>query len=638
MNESNQAAAAIIGGQDDLAELSVGDPEERERRAIEHAVDGWWAQSLVNRESRLAWWRQARFGCFIHCGVYSLTGGRWKGEKSRGYAEHLMRSKKIGLKEYRESLIDKFNPEHFDAEKWVRLIKSAGMKYLVITAKHHDGFAMYPSDQYPYDIRMTPFKRDPLLELKEACARHGIKYGFYYSHAFDWEHPDAPGNDWEYSNPGGDLRLYEGEGKLWFSKHPELLPRVAAGYVDKKAIPQILELITNYNPDILWFDTPHKLPLSENLRILEAVREADDRVVVNGRLAAGRGFATFADYVNTADRALEIFPCESDWESIPTTNESYGYSMDDDSHKPASAFIRLLAKSAARGGNMLMNLGPKGNGEIDVRDMPILREVGEWLAVNGDSIYGTSRSPLEVQQWGESTRNANVLYLHVFEWPPDGDLALGGLMNHIRKAWLLSDKDKKPLDAKRLNYYDWLIRLPLQAPDKTDSVIVVETDGEIRAHPGRLLSEKGINVLRSFDAAASQGIGYGDGKKGNDYIRNWTCTNQRVMWKIRSNHLAKYRLALTYGTAGGADAGVVRIAIGARSFEEPVNLTKDPRETASIELEVAISAGEHDLSIVPVRIDGKELMRLYSATLTPVAIGNQTRSGFAEHDNTDVGE
>jgi hypothetical protein len=399
-----------------------------------------------------------------------------------------------------------------------------------------------------------------------------------------------------------------------------------------------LELISNYKPDLLWFDTPHKLPLSENLRILEAIREADDRVVVNGRLAAGRGFATFADYVNTADRALEIFPCEADWESIPTTNESYGYSMDDDSHKPASAFIRLLAKSAARGGNMLMNLGPKGNGEIDVRDIPILREIGAWLAVNGESIYGTSRTPLDVQQWGESTRSASLLYLHVFEWPPDGELAVGGLMNHIRKAWLLSDQNQKPLDAERLTYCDWLIHLPKQAPDKTDSVIVVEADGEIRVHSGRLLSEKGINVLRSFDAEASQGIGYGDGKKGNDYIRNWTCTNQRITWKIRSNQAATYRLALTYSTASAEDTGIARVSIGNQTFEEPVRPTKEPRVTASIELEAAISAGEHDLSIVPVRIDGKELMRLYSVTLTPVSISDQKRDGLAECDITDAGE
>jgi alpha-L-fucosidase len=612
--------------------------DDQDRQAIQHALDGWWPRSLVNRENRLAWWREARFGCFIHWGVYSITGGRWKGEKSQGYAEHLMRAKKISLKEYKEAFIDRFNPAHFDAEAWVRLIQAAGMKYVVITAKHHDGLAIYPSDAYPFDIRMTPFQRDPLLELKEACARHGIKYGFYYSHAFDWEHPDAPGNDWEYTNPGGDLRLYEGEGKLWHSEHPELLPRTADYYVDQKAIPQILELIRIYEPDILWFDTPHKLPLSENLKILEAIREADDRVVVNGRLAAGSGFHTFADYVNTADRALEIFPCEGDWESIPTTNESYGYSIDDNSHKPASAFIELLAKSAARGGNMLMNLGPKGNGEIDERDITILEEIGAWLAVNGESIYGTSRTPLEVQQWGESTQKANRLYLHVFQWPKDGKLVLGGLMNAIRKAWLLSDQEQKPLETKRLNYYDWLIHVPAAAPCRAVSVIAVEVDGEIRTHSGRLLSEKGINVLRSFDAEVSQGMKYGDGKQGNDYICNWTSLNQRVIWKVRLNHAMKLRLVLTYSTAEAMDAGVVRIAFGDEIIEERVSRTENPKETATMSCEVVISAGEHDLSIVPVHTEGQELMRRHSVTLAPLAIYDDFGRSSAEFDATDAGD
>jgi alpha-L-fucosidase len=621
-----------------VLEPSLLGAEDRDNQAIKHALEGWWPQSLANMENRLAWWREARFGCFIHWGVYSLTGGRWKGEKSQGYAEHLMRAKKIGLKEYKQTFIDKFNPELFDAEEWVRLIQAAGMKYVVITAKHHDGFAMYPSNAYPFDIRMTRLQRDPLLELKEACARHGIKYGFYYSHAFDWEHPDAPGNDWEYTNPGGDLRLYEGEGKLWHSEHPELVPRTADYYVDGKAIPQILELIRIYEPDILWFDTPHKLPLSENARILEAIRKACDRVVVNGRLAAGRGFPTFADYVNTADRALEIFPCEGDWESIPTTNESYGYSIDDNSHKPASAFIQLLAKSAARGGNMLMNLGPKGNGEIDERDAAILREIGEWLDINGESIYGTTRTPLDVQQWGESTQKENRLYLHVFEWPADGELVLGGLMNSIRKAWLLDGKEQKPLEAKRLNYYDWVIHLPDLAPDPTDSVVAVEVDGAIRVHKGRLLSDKGINVLRSFDAVASQGMRYGDGKKGNDYICDWTSKNQRVVWKVRSNQLVKYRLSLKYSTIDGNDTGIVRIAIWNQTIEEPIIPTQNPRETAMINVEVVISAGEHDLSIVPVQIDGKELMRLYSVTLIPLAIYDKLEESLEELDRTDVGD
>ncbi|WMT39073.1 alpha-L-fucosidase [Paenibacillus sp. D2_2] len=611
-------------------------PEERDHHEIERAIDGWWPESLENMESRMAWWREARFGCFIHWGLYSLSGGRWKGSKSVGYAEHLMRMKKISQQEYQEIFIDEFNPLKFNAESWVQSIKAAGMRYLVITAKHHDGFALYPSDAYPYDIRMTPFNRDPLLELKEACAKHDIKYGFYYSHAFDWEHPDAPGNDWEYSNPGGDLRLYEGEGKLWFTEHPELVPRVADNYVDHKSIPQIIELINKYEPDILWFDTPHKLPLSENLRILEAIRKADNRIVVNGRLAVGQGYDTFADYVNTGDRAHEIIPCEGDWETIPTTNESYGYSIDDNSHKPVSELIQLLVKAAARGGNVLMNLGPKGDGAIDERDMVILQEIGIWLDTHGESIYGTTATPLEVQQWGESTRKENMLYLHVFDWPEDGKLVLGGLMNHIHKAWVLSDKSQQSLATRRLNYCDWIIDLPISTPTNSSSctVIAVEVAGEPRVCSGRLIGEKGINVLRSFDAIVSGGMGYGDGKKGNEYIDNWTSMSQRVTWKIRAYHSMRVKVILKYKALDDM-GGVVQVELGEKMYQERIETGTD---YTTVEQEFRILAGKQDLSIVAAQIDGTELMRLYSATIIPLEVYEDGIRETFERDLTDVGE
>ncbi|SDE20111.1 Alpha-L-fucosidase [Paenibacillus sp. UNCCL117] len=622
----------------------IPEPEARDRGAVRQAVEGWWPESLAAKESRIAWWREARFGCFIHWGVYSLTGGRWKGEPSKGYAEHLMRAKQIGLDEYKREFIDKFNPEQLDAEAWVQQIKSAGMKYVVITAKHHDGFAIYPSDAYPsFDIRLTPFQRDPLMELKDACRRHGLAYGFYYSHAFDWEHPDAPGNDWEYTNPGGDLKLYEGPGKLWFSEHPELLPRVADYYVSGKAIPQIIELIRRYEPDILWFDTPHKLPLSENLRILQAIREADSRVVVNGRLARGPGFDSFADYVNTADRALDIFPCEGDWETIPTTNESYGYSADDHSHKPAGVFIQLLAKSAARGGNVLMNLGPMGNGKIDDRDLPILERIGGWLAVNGESIYGTVRTPLPVQSWGESTRKGNRLYLHVFDWPEDGQLVLAGLKSHIRQAWLLEDAGREPLETRRLNGCDWLIRVPGRSRHASPNlsvnrVVAVEVDGEPAVHAGRLLSGAQPTVLKAFDAEVSQGIGYGDGKRGNDYIRDWTSVNQFVKWRVRLHQDVTFKLALAYSAPPGAACqGSYAIAAGGRRIEGHIA----PSATADrlvAEHEVSLSAGEHDLMLLPLRIDGDELMRLYSVTLVPLAAYAGQGERAEEIDMTDVGD
>ncbi len=254
--------------------------KQRDQKAIEEAKEGWWKTSMKTHDERIKWWRDARFGMFIHWGLYSLPAGEWKGKLVKGYSEHLMRKEKISRAEYLD-LAHEFNPLKFNAEEWILEAKKSGMRYFIITAKHHDGFAMYNSAVSDFNIlKQTPFKRDPMAELAAAAKKYGMKFGFYYSHAFDWEHPDAPGNDWEYNNPGGDKLL---GGANWYDNHPEWLPK-AAKYVDEKAIPQIKELINIYHPDILWFDTPHKLPLSENMRILKAIRETDPNIVVNGRV------------------------------------------------------------------------------------------------------------------------------------------------------------------------------------------------------------------------------------------------------------------------------------------------------------------------------------------------------------------
>ena len=178
---------------------------QRDARAVNEALDGWWTASMSNHDRRIEWWREAKFGMFVHWGIYSLAGGEWKGKRVNGYAEHLMRKEKISRKAYLE-LAHRFNPVKFNADQWIAAAKNAGMRYFVITAKHHDGFAMYPSGVSDFNITaQTPFKTDPMAALRAACKKQGLKFGFYYSHAFDWEHPDAPGNDWEYKNPGGDL-------------------------------------------------------------------------------------------------------------------------------------------------------------------------------------------------------------------------------------------------------------------------------------------------------------------------------------------------------------------------------------------------------------------------------------------------
>jgi alpha-L-fucosidase len=587
--------------------------KNRDKLAIDDALNGWWKVSMKNHDSRIEWWREARFGMFIHWGIYSLPGGEWKGKKVDGYAEHLMRKEKIPRAEYLE-LAHHFNPVKFNADAWVKAAKQAGMRYMIITAKHHDGFAMYNSDVSDYNIvKQTAWKHDPMADLSAACKKYGIKFGFYYSHAFDWEHPDAPGNDWDYKNPGGDLNLFGG--RDWYDVHPELLPK-AVKYVNEKAIPQIRELLIKYHPDILWFDTPQKLPLSENIRILKAIRETDQNVVVNGRLARGGNNLNLGDYKNTADRPAEFFPVEGDWEAIPTTNESYGYSKFDKSHKPVSSFIRLLAKSASRGGNLLMNIGPMGDGEFAPEDKKILNGIGNWMSKNSVSIYGTTKTPLPFQSWGVSTRKGNLLYLHVFDWPKNGSLVLGGLKSNIAKAYLLTDASKKALPVKRINPIDVRITLPASAPDAVDAVIVLEINGNIETDPTRLISADNTNQLLAFDAELGKGFGFGDGKTNRYYLEGWK-KDQLVKWNFRLLQSAKYKVVLKY-VSDSTNAGTYELKISDLVKKgEVISTAKDEVKTVDIG-EVSLQPGNHTLQISPVEVTKSALMKILEVQLIPL--------------------
>lgn len=614
---SISALTTVAQDKGDEDKTMANSVKTRDQKAIDEAMQSWWPASMKTRNSRLTWWRDARFGIFIHWGIYSLPAGEWEGKNIGGYAEHLMRKAKIPRSTYLE-LAHHFDPTKFNADKWVQAAKYAGMRYLIITAKHHDGFAMYNSQVSDYNVvKQTAWKHDPMVDLAAACKKYGIKFGFYYSHAFDWEHPDAPGNDWDYQNPGGDLNLFGG--RDWYDVHPELLPK-AVNYVDKKAIPQIKELITRYHPDILWFDTPQKLPLSENIRILKAIRETDPNIIVNGRLARGSGNLQLGDYKNTADRPAEFFPVIGDWEAIPTTNESYGYSKFDKSHKPVSFFIRLLAKATSRGGNLLMNIGPMGDGEFAPEDTAILQGIGRWMSKNSASIYQTTKTALPYQSWGVSTRKNNLLYLHVFNWPKNGQLIVGGLKSGISKAWVLADK--KELKFSRLDPLDVAIHLPAQAPDTSNTVIVLETTtGKIETDTVRLLaSRETTNRLLAFDARLEgKGFGFGDGKTSSYYVEGWKNTNQSVNWDFRLIEPATYKILLKYA-ADNVDEGTYELSSGNHKVKGSVEAIAKGVQVKEQELgTVSLEPGAHSLSITPVEIKKAGLMKILEIQLIPVS-------------------
>jgi hypothetical protein len=556
--------------------LGLGPAASQDAAAIHDAETGWYKDALKTREQRLAWWREARFGCFIHWGAYSVLGGEWQGKPNPGYAEHIMRVDKIPLNIYREQVAAKFRPDDFNAKTWVSTIKAAGMRYVIITAKHHDGFAIWPSNVNGYNIRdVAHFGRDPLRELVDEARRQGLHVGFYYSHAFDWEDPNAPGNDWDYNNPGGDRKLFGGA--EWYNQHPELLPRVEK-YVQGKAIPELRELISRYHPDILWFDTPSKLPFFQQIEIVKAVRLADPDVVINGRAARGANL-NFGDYLDTADRPAELRPTAGDWEAIPTTNESYGYNKLDNTFKPVSYFIQLIAKAAAKGGDILLNIGPRGDGTLNPPDVSILQGIGKWMDVNAASIRGTERTPLDRQAWGDSTLHGNTLYLHIFAWPADGKLVVGGLQGEVKHAYLLAYPAKKPLRTSRANPTDLRIDLPPTAPDKADSVLVLEMAGPITGVPGRLLaSNAGNNQLLAFDGITDgSGFSYGDGKTNRDYITGLEKPGNSLHWDIRSDTAADFDVSVRYSTPKAAlpPGAHFTLTYGDQTLRVPVEATEN---------------------------------------------------------------
>lgn len=608
---TNLLAYSQVPGDEDKEMFNQS--KKRDQKAIDDAVNTWWTASMKTHEERIQWWRDAKFGMFVHWGIYSLPAGEWKGKKVSGYAEHLMRKEKIFRKDYLE-VAHQFNPVLFNADQWILDAKKAGMNYFIITAKHHDGFAMYDSKVSDFNIMdQTPFKRDPMAELAGAAKRHGMKFGFYYSHAFDWEDPDAPGNDWEYKNPGGDLGLHGGVN--WYVEHLELLPK-AVKYVNEKAIPQIKELITKYHPDILWFDTPQKLPLSENIRILKAIRETDPNVVVNGRLVRSAN-ANFGDYKNTADRPAEFYPVTGDWEAIPTTNESYGYSKYDDSHKPSSFFIQLLTKAASRGGNLLMNIGPKGDGTFDVRDSKILSGIGKWIEKNGESIYKANKTTMPLQSWGVITQNTNKLYLHVFDWPKDGRLYVGGLKSKVTDAYFLTDVKKRLLSAQKINETDFYINIPKEAPDLANTVIVLDLNGEIKIDSLRYVSTNtALTRLLAFDADLGKGFRFGDGKTDRFYIEGWNKPEQSVSWDFRTSTAQKFKVSIKY-LAGSDSGGSYDFKIDQQKFRQNVTIGNDKVVAQDIG-EIQLDEGRHKININPNTILKSELMKLLEVQLIPI--------------------
>ena len=431
-------------------------------------------ETVAQRDERMAWWRAARFGMFIHWGLYAVPAGTWNGKQIPGIGEWIMNNAKIPVADY-EKLAAQFDPTKFNADEWVEMAKSAGVKYIVITAKHHDGFAMFKSDANKFNIvDATPFKRDPLRELAIACHKQGIKLGFYYSQDQDWTAPGAAalhGGHWDKAQDGS-----------------------FADYIHTKAIPQLKELLTNYQgeaaPDVIWFDTPTKDMTPQLAGEIVALLNQHPQLIWNNRLGGG--------YQGDTETPEQHIPPQGypgkDWETCMTINDTWGYKSYDTNFKSTETLLRNLIDIASKGGNYLLNVGPDATGTIPQPEQDRMLAMGQWLKVNGEAIYGTGPTPwgaeagafsptekdkkgqpLWVAKWDwRATTKPNRIFVSIFKWP-GASFDVPATKAHVVKAYMLADAKQTPLKLTPAAGGGVAVALPVSAPDPIASVLVLET-------------------------------------------------------------------------------------------------------------------------------------------------------------------
>ncbi len=424
-----------------------------------------FGQSQTNERAK--WFIDARFGMFIHWGVYSGAEGYWKGEKLRNdnnYAEWLQYRNRIEKKEY-VTLLDRFDWNEINPEQWVILAKNSGMKYVTLTAKHHDGFALWDSKVSDYDLgNYTNPKRDIVKELAEACEKHGLKLGLYYSHWVDWEHEFG----WDHTR-----EIYG------------ITPEQYDTYWQQKVIPQMRELLTNYGEiGMIWFDmwihhSQTVVTKEQLLQLKGLIRELQPNCLVNSRLGLSIEEDPDIDFKTLGDNQIgnkkEDFP----WQSPATVAHSWGFHATDSEWKSTTTLLKNLINNVSLNGNFMLNIGPRANGEVPFEISQRMLEMGKWLEVNGESIYGTQAFDLDkdLHDWGKMTCKTSEehfnLYLHVFKYPLNKKLSLTGISDIPEKIYILSDKQKSPLQFSHSGSFTE-IKLPELQPNPYVSVVVAE--------------------------------------------------------------------------------------------------------------------------------------------------------------------
>ncbi len=573
--------------------------------------------SMMAPEERMKEWNDWKFGMFIHWGAWSQT--------EIGYIWHITREESPKEREKSLQLYKTFNPVKFNAREWAKAANNAGMKYVVFVTKHHDGFCNFETAYT--DLKITnpeclysqSENPDIVRQIVEAFRAEGLAVGFYFSH-LDWYHSAARRfsvSHWEY-----DPSLIDTNPELW-----------KACYEFEKG--QVQELLTNYGDvDIFWFDI-HWPSAKENgapyehLRIkkdmtelVKMMRTINPQLIINNR-----GVDIYGDFA-TPEQRIPNFGYPGYWESNITISNDRGfwYKGKDVTYKTRKELIHMLVDIASKGGNFLLNVGPSPEGTLTLQELDRLQKMGNWMATNGESIYGTTRTVFRQLDWGRCTMKDKTMYLHVFEWPENGKLPVPGLKSKIASAYLLADKSKTPLNVKK-SKRGITINVGKKSPDPDCSVVVVKLKGKPKVENRIRQSGKGSVELRAGEAVINKNklkYYHGSGTRAGNYIENWTSVDEGAKWTLWIDKPGKFDVEICYGCPEAQKGSEYLLKVKDNEIISTVKATTKQRNLVGKDKEMAKEkigqitlkkAGKYELVVLPKSIKKDELMRLRSITL-----------------------